>query len=107
MSHNAHKRLKNGVVVDGGSLTPSVYLDANVIAEYKGIKRTPDIGNNFTFCEDMLISTDIYPGNTVRITFKDAEGWSNVDNMGDDALEATFEVPFSNSMFNTGTTYAT
>ncbi len=100
MSYNAHKKLKNGVVVGGGALTTGVYMDSVVIAETKGIKRTPDIGNHFAFCDDLLVTTDTYAGNTAKISFQPATGWSNVDDMGDDPLETSFIQPFANSLFD-------
>ncbi len=107
MSYNVHKKLKNGVVIGGAALTPGVFMDATFVAEYKGIERTPEIANTYTFSEDTLISTDVYPGNAVRISYSKASGWSNVDNMGDDPLDATFEMPFKESLFNLGITHAT
>lgn len=109
MSYNAHKKLKNATVVGGGGLTPGVYMDAQFVADYKGIERTPAIGNTFAFCEDVLIATDIYPGNSVRVKFQPATGWTHVDDdlgLGDDPLEASFEMPFANSLFNRETTSA-
>lgn len=108
MSYNAHKKLKNGVVVGGASLTVGTFIDSNFIAEYKGIKRTPYLQANWAFAEDTMVSTGQFPGNCVRVKFDDADGWSNVEGgMGDDALEFTYQMPFSNSIFNMGTTYAT
>lgn len=107
MSFNAQKKLKHGVVVGGGSLTPGVYMDTQVTSDYKGIERDPAMPQSFTFCEDVLISTDIYANNSVRVKFTDAKDWLNVPDMGDDPLEATYEMPFTNSIFNIGTTYAT
>lgn len=100
MSYNAHKKLKHGVVVGGGALTTGVYMDSVVVAETKGIKRTPDIGNHFAFCDDLLVTTDTYPGNTAKITFQPAKDWKNVNEIGDDPLEATFVQPYANSIFN-------
>ncbi len=107
MSYNAHKKLKNATVVGGGGLTVGVYMDAQFVADHKGIERTPDIGNTFAFCEDTMISTDVYPGNSVRVKFSKASGWANVDDMGDAPLEASFDMPFANSLFNLRTTYST
>ena len=100
MSYNAQKKIKNGVVVGGGALTVGVYMDSVVVAEAKGIERTPDIGNHFAFCDDLLVTTDVYGGNTAKVELEDAEGWSNVPDMGDDPLQASFVQPFANSMFD-------
>ncbi len=101
MSYNAHKKLKNGVVVGGSGLTVGLFLDSNLTAELKGIERTPEIGNHYTFCDDLLVTTDVYAGNTARVTFEDAEGWTNVPDMGDDPLQASFVQPFAYSIFDT------
>ncbi len=105
MSYNAHKKLKNGVVVGGASLTPGVFLDADFVAQYKNQPRTPDV--KYTFCEDTLISTDHFPGNLARVKFVKAEDWKNVPDMGEYPLEATFQMPFSHSLYNNTTTYTT
>lgn len=100
MSYNVHKRLKNAVVVGGGALTTGVYMDSQVVANIKGIKRSSDIGNHFTFCDDLLVTTDSYAGNTAKVTLSPASAWANVDDLGDDPLEATFVQPFANSLFD-------
>ncbi len=100
-SFNAHKRLKNSVVVGGSGLTPGVFMDTHLASEIKGIPYAHDRLNYFTFCDDVLVSTDIYPGTSVRVKFAPASGWSNVPDMGDDPLDATFEMPFANSIYDT------
>lgn len=99
MSYNAHKKLKNGVVVGGGALTTGVFMDSTVVANLKGIERTPDMNTHYSFCDDLLVATDTYPGNSVKIKFESAEGWTNVDDIGDDPLEASFVQPFTSSVF--------
>ncbi len=107
MSYNAHKRLKHGTVVGGGALTVGVFMDNTVTAKMKGIERSPALGTQCAFCEDTLVSTGTFPGNAVRIKFAEKpKGWSNVDDMGDDPLEATYQMPFIKSVFNKDTTYA-
>ena len=100
MSYNAHKRLKNAVVVGGASLTTGVFLDSTVIAELKNIPRTPEIGHAYAFCDDLLVSTDTHAGNSSKIVFAPAkEDWLGMDDMGDDPLEAEFLQPFAHSIF--------
>lgn len=100
MSYNVHKKLKHGVVVGGGALTTGVYMDSTVVADIKGVRRTPDLGTFYAFCDDLLVCSDPYPGNTARVSFQEATNWTNVDNMGDDPLQADFVQPFANSMFD-------
>ncbi len=106
MSFNAHKRLKHGTVVGGGSLTVGVYMDGNVIADYKKIPFSPTLEKGYAFCDDTLVCTQAMPGNSVKVSFSEKPGWANVDNPGDDPLGVTFKMPFSNSIFNKETTYA-
>ena len=100
MSYNAHKKLKNGVVVGGSGLTVGVFMDPMVVADLKGIERTSDMGNYDAFCEDLLVTTDTYGGNTAKVSFEDAEGWTNVPEMGDDPLQTSFVQPFAHSVFD-------
>ncbi len=100
MSYNAHKRLKHGTVVGGGALTTGVFMDSNLVAQLKGIPRRPDMDTHFAFCNDLLVTTDTYPGNVAKISFQPAEGWLNIDDMGDDPLEASFTQSFDNSIFS-------
>ncbi len=107
MTYNAHKRLQKGTVVGGAGLTVGVLADGNFLAEYKGVERNPALTMAFAFCSDTLISTKPYPGNNARVTFTEKpKGWTNVDDMGDDPLEAAFQMPFAESLFNMGTTWA-
>ncbi len=101
MSYNAHKRLKNGVVVGGASLTPGVFIDTYWLAQEFGEERSPLTPTRYSFCDDTLLTTDTYPGNTVRVDWKPAAGWANVPELGDDPLEFSFAVPFPGSMFKT------
>ncbi len=107
MAYNAHKRAKNSVVVGGGALTPGVYMDNDFIAKYKGIEMSEVEGfAQYSFSEDTLVTTDHFPGNSVQVKFSDDVDWTNVDDMGDDAMCATYQMPFANSIFNSKTTYS-
>lgn len=106
MSFNAHKKLKNGIVVGGANLTPGLFTDTYFFTKYRGEPFSNNTQGMFSFSEEVMVSTDIYPGNAVRIKFTDATGWSRVGDMGDSPLEATFRMPFAHSMYNKGTTYA-
>lgn len=106
MSYNVHKKLKNAVVVGGAGLTPGVYYDGYMSAQIRGVDRKFIGGSKqFAFCGDVVISTEIYPGNAVRVSLSDAKGWINVPDMGDNPLECEMTVPMADSLFNVGTTY--
>ncbi len=106
MSYNAHKKLKHGTVVGGGALTVGVFMDNMVSSAMKGIERTPELGTQYAFCEDTMVSTQTLPGNCVKIEFSEKPKWTGVDDLGDDPLEVSYKMPFIKSVFNKGTTYA-
>ncbi len=101
MSNNVHKKLKNSVVVGGGALTPGLYMDGEYVSEVLNIpKEQVNSGTaGYTFCADLLVTTEPFPGNTARIKFEKATGWKNVDDMGEMPLEASFTQTWANSFF--------
>ncbi len=100
-SYNLHKKLKNGVVVGGAALTVGVFMDQMVVANMKGKEMSNSDMNFFTFSDDIMVSTDVMPGTSVKVQYKKASGWENVDAMGDDPLEATLSIPFAGSIYST------
>lgn len=75
-------RLKNGVVVGGmGLAVGNSYIDC------------PFGGSYMSLSADMLISDSPYP-KVIRGVLRDAEGWANLDEPGDQPLETSVEINF-------------
>ena len=73
------KELKHSIMVGGAGMVPGEY--------HNGFPRTDYLTD---LCTYQIVSTEIYPGQ-LQGEFRDAEGWQNVPNMGEEALE--MEVP--------------
>jgi len=74
--------MKNGIVVGGAGLGIGTYSDGHTA-----------LNKRLALCGDQLISPGIYTG-AIRGKFEDAEGWSNVPEMGDAPLEMKAELNF-------------
>ena len=75
-------RLKNGVVVGGAGLAVgNSYIDC------------PFGGSFMSLSADMIISDRVFP-KVIKGSLKDAEGWANLSEPGDDPLEAEVEMNF-------------
>ena len=92
-SYGIHKRLKNSIVVGGSGLTVGTIQD-NETAEKLG---APKSGGQI-FCDDLIVSNVYRPGG-IAAELQDAEDWKNVDDMGDDPLELTFDLLFEKTPF--------
>ncbi len=101
MYYNVHKKLKNSIVLGGAGLSAGVFMDQEFISRIKQIERTPAVTTHVTFSNDVLVSTDVYPGNAIRVEFTEAKDWQNVPDLGDDPLEVSYEMPFPDSLFHT------
>lgn len=99
-SYNVHKKLKHGVVVGGASVVPLTFTDQSVGCELRNEPYNGNAPNYMTFCDDILFSTEVYPGNNVRIRFDTARGWENVDDMGDEALDCVCSFEFTGSVYH-------
>jgi len=77
--------MKNGIVVGGEGFTP-------------GERRAdmPQLDSEFSLSGDQLITTGYYP-KAFRGEFKEADGWQNVDAMGEDPLEMEVRLPFEDA----------
>ena len=73
------KGLKNSIMVGGAGMVPG--------EDHNGFPRTDHLVDLSSY---QIVSTDIYPGQ-LQGEFRDAEGWRNVPDMGEDPLE--MEVP--------------
>ncbi|MBL7212763.1 MAG: alkaline phosphatase family protein [Desulfobacteraceae bacterium] len=98
-SYNVHKKLKNSVVVGGAALTPGVFMDEDLAAKIMGVERKPGTSFKYSFCSQTMVSTEPYPMG-VKVELVDAEGWTNVDDLGDDPLEFSFRHPFTDTVFD-------
>ena len=75
--------LKNGITVGGEGMT---------IGETRA--HLPQLNMEFSVSADQLITTGFYP-NAVRGEFHDAEGWTNLDEAGEDPLEMEIPLKFN------------
>ncbi len=92
-SYGLDKRLKNSIVVGGSGLTVGTIQDNETAARLGA----PSTGGQI-FCDDLIVSSQYKTGG-IMTNMKDASGWSNVDDMGDDPLEITFDLLFAKTPF--------
>ncbi len=101
MGYNAHKRLKNSIVVGGSSPMMGMFMDTEFVGRLKGSNKDQhNMSQYASLCAEFLVSTEAFPGHTARIKFDKAQDWKNVPNMGSDPLEAWFMMPFPDSIFD-------
>ncbi len=102
MSYNAHKKVPSATVVGGASMTPGCFLDEDLISQLLGTPLPEGVASMYTFCDDIMFSTETYPGTCAKVKFVKAQGWQNVPDMGDDALECAVDIPFNLSLSKPG-----
>ena len=67
--------MENGITVGGGGMSVNEFRDGRLA-----------LNSHVNVCHDQLITTGIYP-NAIQGKFEEAEGWTNVPEMGEDPLE--------------------
>lgn len=75
-------KMKNGIVVGGSGMTLGEHRDG-----------FPGLLSKNSICGEQLVTTGIFP-NSIKGNLEEAEGWENVDELGDDPLEMKFELGF-------------
>ena len=78
--------MQNGIMIGGSGLSVHEYRDGR-----KGFESWVDA------CHDQLITTGIYPA-AIKGEFKDADGWTNVPEMGEDPLELEASLRFPGAL---------
>ncbi|MBW2085893.1 MAG: alkaline phosphatase family protein, partial [Deltaproteobacteria bacterium] len=75
-------KMKNGVMVGGAGLTVSDWRDGLIA-----------LNSYVSVCSAQLITTGIYP-RAIKTAFQEAQGWTNVPEMGDEPLEMEVNLAF-------------